>query len=630
LLSVKPVIVTVEAELDTMAHDEEPLLTQRTSTEQSIDQAEEDALLTGQHVEREKRRPFGRCMQAGVIAWATVATAAVLVLAILLQSANGHKVSVSPPKGKRNLIMMVSDGMGATSLSLTRSFKQNAEGLPFSYELVVDSHLIGQSRTRSTSSLVTDSAAGATAFSCGLKSYNGAISVLDDHTPCGTVLEAAKKAGYMTGLVVTTRITDATPACFASHVNMRSEEDLIARQLIGENPLGRVVDLIIGGGRCHFLPNTTDGSCRADELDIVAKAKDAGWHYASSRADFDALRGGESVDFPLLALVANEDIPYEIDRRTLNDKYPSLDEMAKTAMKALSEATKNSDTGFFLMIEGSRIDHAGHANDPAAQVHEVLSYDQTFASVLDFLEKDTTPGVMVSTSDHETGGLAVARRKFKSVARALLIETEIHPEYPEYRWFPEVLANVSHSSEALAQQYFQYRTANPKKNMTAYLEDVVHESLGVFNVSPEELQTMADNPDLAAYTFADIVSRRAQTGWSTHGHSGKFYASVNAIANSSGADVNIYTSDKNAAASLIGNHENTDIGKFLREYLEVDVEPITKKLKEAWTALDSVDAQGNTISWLGAVPVLGERLDGQDHLDHYQGDFRKYKRSWMY
>ncbi|KAK5278443.1 vacuolar alkaline phosphatase, partial [Cryomyces antarcticus] len=126
---------------------------------------------------------------------------------------------------------MVSDGMGPTSLSLTRSFRQYEHGLPWGDKLVLDGHLIGQSRTRSTSSLVTDSAAGATAFSCGLKSYNGAISVLPDHSPCGTVLEAAKKAGYMTGLVVTTRITDATPACFAAHVNMREEEDRIAEQM---------------------------------------------------------------------------------------------------------------------------------------------------------------------------------------------------------------------------------------------------------------------------------------------------------------------------------------------------------------------------------------------------------------
>ena len=156
--------------------------------------------------------------------------------------------------------------VGPASLSLTRSFQQYKAGLPYSDVLVLDKHFIGSSRTRSTSSLITDSAAGATAFSCGLKTYNGAISMLPDHTPCGTVLEAAKKAGYLTGLVVTTDITDATPACFASHVNIRSEEDLIARQEVGEHPLGRVVDLMLGGGRCHFLPNISEGSCRADSL----------------------------------------------------------------------------------------------------------------------------------------------------------------------------------------------------------------------------------------------------------------------------------------------------------------------------------------------------------------------------
>jgi alkaline phosphatase len=112
-------------------------------------------------------------------------------------------------------------------------------GLPHDDILVLDKHFIGSSRTRSSNSLVTDSAAGATAFSCGLKSYNGAISILPDHTPCGTILEAAKKAGFMTGLVVTTAITDATPACFAAHVNSRWEEDLIAQQEVGEHPLGR-------------------------------------------------------------------------------------------------------------------------------------------------------------------------------------------------------------------------------------------------------------------------------------------------------------------------------------------------------------------------------------------------------
>jgi alkaline phosphatase len=391
-----------------MARDEEPLLA-RQDTDPSA--AEEENLLGGERVQRNKHRGWKFWREVGLFTWAVIATLAVIILGVLFERQQSLNNQPPKPTGKRNLIMMVSDGMGPTSLSLTRSYKQYAEGLPWSSKLVLDSYLIGQSRTRSTSSLVTDSAAGATAFSCGQKSYNGAIAVLDDHSPCGTVLEAAKKAGYMTGLVVTTRITDATPACFASHVNQRSEEDRIAEQFIGDYPLGRVVDLFMGGGRCHFLSNSTTGSCRGDNKDIIAMAKQRGFSYAESRGDFDDLKGGESVDFPFLGLFANTDIPYEIDRRFDNHIYPSLDEMTQTALKALSDATKTSDKGFFLMVEGSRIDHAGHANDPAAQVYEVLAYDKAFASVVEFLEKDPTPGVMVSTSDHETGGLATARRK---------------------------------------------------------------------------------------------------------------------------------------------------------------------------------------------------------------------------
>lgn len=392
-----------------------PLLASRNSSEASNDRdiAEEDALLTGRPTKRSSdgRRPWAFWREVGLFVWAVVATAFVIVLAVVYQKSQDSKHSSTAPSGKRNLIFMVSDGMGPTSLSLTRSFMQYQNGAPWSEQLVIDQHLIGQSRTRSSSSLITDSAAGATAFSCAMKSYNGAISVTPDHEPCGTVLEAAKKAGYMTGLVVTTRITDATPACFASHVHQRSEEDRIAEQMVGDYPLGRVVDLMFGGGRCHFLPNSADHSCRGDNKDVVEMAKKNGFNYIDSRKAFDDLKGGSALDFPMLGLFADTDIPYEIDRRNETDVYPSLHEMAEVALKALSEATRDSEKGFFLMVEGSRIDHAGHHNDPAAQVHEVLAYDKAMTSVLDFLKNDPTQGVMVSTSDHETGGLATARRK---------------------------------------------------------------------------------------------------------------------------------------------------------------------------------------------------------------------------
>jgi alkaline phosphatase len=114
----------------------------------------------------------------------------------------------------RNVILLISDGFGPASQTLARNYFSEINSLPPSTILPLDSILVGSSRSRSASSLITDSAAGATAFSCGLKTTNRAIGVNVDGKRCATVLEAAKKAGYRTGLVATNRITDATPAVF--------------------------------------------------------------------------------------------------------------------------------------------------------------------------------------------------------------------------------------------------------------------------------------------------------------------------------------------------------------------------------------------------------------------------------
>lgn len=457
---------------------------------------------------------------------------------------------------KRNLVFMVSDGMGPASLSLTRSYRQLVEGLAPDDTLALDRHFWGTSRTRSSSSLVTDSAAGATAFSCGRKSYNGAIAVDPGRRPCGTVLEAAGRAGYKTGLVVTTDVTDATPASFAAHVYWRFQNDEIALQEVGEGVLGRSVDLIFGGGRCRFLPNSTEGSCRQDDVDVAGIAREKhGWAWADDRAAFEAMGGGRNVSLPALGLFAAGDVPFEIDRRGMGDKYPSLSEMAGTALRALEEATKDSDKGFFLMIEGSRIDHAGHFNDPAAQVREVLEYDRTFKLVLDFLEQSETEGVLVATSDHETGGLATAW------------QTPGH--LPVYDWHPSVLAKANASAEYLA-VLLNKHVAEMKEESKESLKDwinthLVIQRLGIANALDEELEALAANPGAAVGLFAGMVSRRARIGWSTGGHSA--------------VDVNIYSSGGRGAEKLRGNVENTDIGEFLRDYLRVDVEEITKELQ---------------------------------------------------
>lgn len=539
-----------------MANTTTPLLADH-RRDSSSDQ-EEDALRGQSRATQSGRSWPSRLRESIIFVWALLATAGVLVLAVW--ASHKHQTDFDKPAGKRNLIFMVSDGMGPASLSLTRSFRQHTEGLEYGDTLHLDKHFWGSSRTRSSSSLVTDSAAGATAFSCATKSYNGAISMLPGYTPCGTVLEAAKKAGYITGLVVTTDITDATPACFASHVNYRGQQDEIALQEIGQGPLDRVVDLMLGGGRCHFLPNTTEGGCRQDDIDVIELAqKDYGWNYIGDRPAFDEFwEGKKEVPLPMLGLFAPTDIPFELDRRNMNDVYPSLSEMAKTALRALEKATEKSDKGFFLMIEGSRIDHAGHGNDPSAQVREVLEYDKAFKAVLDFLDESKTEGVLVATSDHETGGLAVAR--------------QLNADYPQYLWYPQVLANATASSEHLARRLWQHIAKSAFEDASIedlknYInEELVIPGLGISDAADEELSAVASHPELAQPIFAEMISVRAQIGWSTHGHTA--------------VDVNVYSSGGPGTDAIRGNVENTDVGRFLHEYLGVDVEAVTKELRE--------------------------------------------------
>ncbi len=137
---------------------------------------------------------------------------------------------------------MISDGYGPASVTFTRHFAQalhNDTDYNSHFQLPLDTILVGTHRSRSSSSLITDSAAGATAFSCAKKSYNGAIGVTADGKPCGTVFEAAKRKGLLTGVVVTSRLTDATTGCVYFACGEQAEEPLIASQMIGEEESAR-------------------------------------------------------------------------------------------------------------------------------------------------------------------------------------------------------------------------------------------------------------------------------------------------------------------------------------------------------------------------------------------------------
>ncbi|KAJ1951478.1 vacuolar alkaline phosphatase [Linderina macrospora] len=435
---------------------------------------------------------------------------------------------------------MISDGFGMTSEAMAREFMRHGNDPTTDWASIMDTMLVGTSRTRSSNSLVTDSGAGATAFSCGSKSYNGGIGITSDKKPCGTVLEAAKAKGYKTGLISTARITHATPAAFAAHVINRDMEDLIALQEIGNNTISHSVDLMFGGGRCQFLPKSHDEGCRSDEVDVWDLAKRAGYTRLASRSTLDSSDPSD-ISLPVLGLFAHGHMSYEIDRDP--KEQPSLTEMTTKALDILDH---NSDDGpgFFIMIEGARIDMAGHDNDPATHLRDILQYWETVSAVRKFVDShpDTT---LVSTSDHETGGLTLG------------ID-------PMYEWHPEVLAPVKKSAELICSEMKGMASDRLRDHV---VNTVLPGYLGIDDAGDGEVMNVltaaSSNSKLCRRMVGQTVSARAHIGWTTGGHTG--------------ADVGLYAYGV-GASDLRGCYENTQIGAFLAKYLDVKMGSITRSL----------------------------------------------------
>ncbi|KLU84376.1 hypothetical protein MAPG_03420, partial [Magnaporthiopsis poae ATCC 64411] len=281
---------------------------------------------------------------------------------VALAAAAGALLVQAAPSAK-NFIYIVPDGFGVASQTMARdyvSLLRNGEnpGRPVTFQLPADKLVMGSVRTQASDNLVTDSAASATAFACGVKTYNAALGVNDAREPVGSILEAAHLAGMKTGLVVTSVINHATPAGYSSHVSHRDSYAKIAEHQIGyTHPFGPFVDVLLGGGRCYYKPQSESGSCRSDDADLFGFARQNSYHVMQNRSAFDAMEKGlGSVRLPFIGLFSDSHLMYEVDRSRAPEREPSLLEMAETALNALDRATASSDKGYFLMIEASRIE----------------------------------------------------------------------------------------------------------------------------------------------------------------------------------------------------------------------------------------------------------------------------------
>jgi alkaline phosphatase len=299
-----------------------------------------------------------------------------LIILILLGSSTfgwSQSPEISSIESPKNIILLIGDGMGLSQVSVSFFFNESESN----FNRFTN---IGLIKTSSSAQLITDSAAGATAFASGIKSYNGAIGVNPKTESVPTIVELISKDNYATGVISTSSVVHATPAAFYAHAFNRRMYEVIAQHLADSE-----VDFIAGGGSKFF-------NKRTDKKDLFKSFADKNFEIHTESLP------EEISDKKQLIILAEDGMPKMIEGRG--------DFLPKSTNLAIEYLSKNRE-GFFLVIEGSQIDWGGHDNNGDYLIGEQLDFDKTIGVAVDFAEKNGETLVIV-TADHETGGLTLA------------------------------------------------------------------------------------------------------------------------------------------------------------------------------------------------------------------------------
>lgn len=407
----------------------------------------------------------------------------------------------------KNVIFLIGDGMGSQYTSAYRYFQDRADS-PYTEDTAFDDYLIGMQETYSwdEEESVTDSAAAATTMAAGVKTYNGAIGVDVEKERVKTALEIAKEEGKSTGLVSTSHVNHATPASFGTHNESRKNYDEIADDYYDEMIDGEhKVDVLLGGGTDYF---------EREDRNLAQEFQDDGYSYVTSR---DELMSDDNNQ--VLGLFAPEGMDKMIDR---DEDTPSLEEMTSSALDRLS---KEKD-GFFLMVEGSQIDWAGHDNDVVAAMSEMEDFEKAFEEAIAYAKKDKHT-LVVTTADHSTGGMTMGRDG-------------------EYKWDPEPLKAAKRTPDFMASAIADGEEA--EETLNKYVD---------LSFTEEEIESVEEAADGETEEIDDAIEKifdlRSGTGWTTDGHTGE--------------DVNVYGYGPQSDA-FSGLHDNHEVGKMIMNTLE--------------------------------------------------------------
>ena len=432
----------------------------------------------------------------------------------------------------------IGDGMGVNQVNGTETYLGALEGrIGVSPLTFTQFPAVGIVNTQSATNGVTDSAASGTALACGRKTKNGALGMLADlTTSISSVAAKAKEAGMAVGVATSVSVDHATPAAFYAHVPERGMYHRIGKDLITAGfDFYAGADFRNNEDKADTL-GTLHEQCGAAGYTLVRNYRE--YQKKRRRADKMLLLQGDKPSHGDRTC-----LPYAIDRQ--KDDL-TLQQITRAGLSFLAREDKGKD-GFFLMVEGGKIDWACHGNDPATVFEEVVDMDNAIKVAYEFYKKHPKETLIVVTADHETGGLGLGTGKYELQLKALAKQKQsqdiLSRSITDLRKMRKVI-NWPEMKEFLAEKMGFWKELPVSWEQEKMLRDAYEESFVNKHVVFEESLYAKTEP--LAVAAKKVMSQIAMVGWTSGGHTAG-YVPVFAV----GAGSKLF----------VGKMDNTEIPK---------------------------------------------------------------------